>query len=96
MTRWLVTGAAGMLGQDLTALLAAAPGGEQVTALARADLEVTDPSAVPAALDKYQPGVVVNCAAWTAVDDAEANEDAALAVNGAAVAQLAGACAERG
>jgi dTDP-4-dehydrorhamnose reductase len=95
MTRWLVTGAAGMLGRDLTALLAAAPGGEQVTPLARADLEITDPVAVHAALDKYQPGVVVNCAAWTAVDNAEAHEDAALAVNGTAVALLAAACAER-
>jgi len=95
MTRWLVTGAAGMLGRDLTALLAADSGGEQVTALARADLEITDPAAAPAALDKYQPDVVVNCAAWTAVDDAETNEDAALAVNGTAVALLAGACAGR-
>jgi dTDP-4-dehydrorhamnose reductase len=96
MTRWLVTGAAGMLGHDLTLLLAAASCGEQVIPLARAGLEVTDPAAVPATLDKYQPDVVVNCAAWTAVDDAETNEDAALAVNGTAVALLAGACADRG
>jgi dTDP-4-dehydrorhamnose reductase len=95
MTRWLVTGAAGMLGRDLTALLAAAPGGEQVTPLARDDLEITDQTAVHTALDSCRPGVVVNCAAWTAVDDAEAHEDAALAVNGTAVAVLAAACAER-
>jgi dTDP-4-dehydrorhamnose reductase len=84
-----------MLGRDLTLLLAAASCGEQVIPLARADLEITDQAAVRAALDKYQPGVVVNCAAWTAVDDAEAHEDAALAVNGTAVALLAAACAER-
>ncbi len=93
MTRWLVTGAAGMLGRDLTSLLASE--GEHVTALDRAGLEITDPVAVPAALDRHRPDVVVNCAAWTAVDDAEAHEDAALEVNGRAVARLAAACASR-
>ncbi len=93
MSCWLVTGAAGMLGRDLASLLAAK--GEQVTSLDRGALEITDPAAVRTALDKYQPDVVVNCAAWTAVDDAEAHEDAALDVNGTAVAHLAAACARR-
>lgn len=96
MTRWLVTGAAGMLGRDLTALLAGSGEGDQVTPLSRADLDLTDATAIGAALDTHLPDVVVNCAAWTAVDDAEAHEDAALLVNGTAVAQLAGACARRG
>jgi len=94
MTRWLVTGAAGMLGRDLTALLAGR--GEEFTGLARADLDITDGAAVSAALEKYQPSVVVNCAAWTAVDDAETREDAALRLNGDGPANLAATCARLG
>jgi len=94
MTRWLVTGAGGMLGRDLTSLLA--DGGEQVTGLARPDLDITDAAAVRAALEAAKADVVVNCAAWTAVDDAEAHEDSALAVNGQGAAHLAAACAAAG
>ena len=94
MTRWLVTGAAGMLGRDLTALLAAR--GEEFTALARADLDLTDADAVTAAVASVKPDVVVNCAAWTAVDAAEEHEAAALAVNGHGPANLAAACAGAG
>jgi len=92
MRRWLITGAGGMLGRDLTALLAAR--GEQVAEFTRAGLDITDAAAVRTVLERYQPQVVVNCAAWTAVDDAEAHEDAALEVNGRAVAYLAAACAD--
>mgnify|MGYP001409541872 CR=1 FL=1 len=88
---WLVTGAGGMLGTDLAARL----GGDAV-ALTRADLDVRDPEAVRAAVRRHRPAVVVNCAAWTAVDAAETDEDAALAVNGTAVGTLAEACAEAG
>ncbi|MFF1347492.1 dTDP-4-dehydrorhamnose reductase [Streptomyces sp. NPDC058322] len=91
---WLVTGAAGMLGQDVLARLA----GEDVTAVAadRAALDVADPESVRAAFGKHRPAVVVNCAAWTAVDDAESQEDAALRVNGTGPAVLAEACREHG
>ena len=65
--RWLVTGAAGMLGQDVVSMLRSR--GDEVTAAGRRDLDVTDPDAVDAAVDGHD--VVVNCAAWTAVDDAE-------------------------
>jgi dTDP-4-dehydrorhamnose reductase len=94
VTRWLITGAAGMLGTDLAALLAAA--GEPVTALSRSDLDITDPAAAAAAVEAAKPDVVVNCAAWTAVDDAESHEEAALAINGHAVASLATACRNAG
>ena len=65
MTRWLVTGSAGMLGQDLTAVLVAA--GHQVTRAPRAALDVTDLTACRVAVRGHD--VVVNAAAWTAVDD---------------------------
>jgi dTDP-4-dehydrorhamnose reductase len=81
-----------MLGRDLTALLAAK--GEQVAELTRPGLDITDAAAVRTALERHRPHVVVNCAAWTAVDDAEAHEDSALEVNGRAVAHLAAACAD--
>jgi dTDP-4-dehydrorhamnose reductase len=83
-----------MLGRELVARIR--QGGGEVTALTRAELDVTDPSAVGAALRRARPGVVVNCAAWTAVDQAESHEAEALAVNGSAVAVLAAACAEAG
>ena len=94
MTRWLVTGAAGMLGRDLTTLLAAR--NEEFTALTRADLDITDAAATAAAVKAAGPDVVVNCAAWTAVDAAEDHEAQALAVNGFGAANLAAACASVG
>jgi dTDP-4-dehydrorhamnose reductase len=94
MTRWLVTGSAGMLGRDLTALLSAR--GEEFTALDRADLDITDAEASLAAVASVKPDVVVNCAAWTAVDAAEEHEAEALVVNGQGAANLAAACARSG
>ncbi|MDL4772341.1 MULTISPECIES: dTDP-4-dehydrorhamnose reductase [Thermomonosporaceae] len=91
---WLVTGGGGMLGTDLVARLRAA--GHEVAAPARDVLDLRDPESVRAALDRHRPATVVNCAAWTAVDDAETDEDAALAVNGTAVRHLAAACAGTG
>ncbi len=94
MSRWLVTGAAGMLGRDLVTVLEHR--GEIVTGLTRQDLDITDGEAIRAALRHWQPAVVVNCAAWTAVDAAETAEDAAYRLNGQAVVDLAAACAADG
>ncbi|WP_435207055.1 dTDP-4-dehydrorhamnose reductase [Micromonospora sp. bgisy143] len=93
MTRLLVTGAGGMLGQDLVTVLEARPD-LKVTAAARADLDITDPTAVRHAVAGHD--VVINAAAWTNVDGAEADEAAATAVNGHGVANLAAACATSG
>ncbi|MER7045427.1 dTDP-4-dehydrorhamnose reductase [Streptomyces jumonjinensis] len=92
-TAWLVTGAGGILGRDVLAELTAAPGAE-VTGRTRGELDITDPEAVRAAVAAHH--VVVNCAAWTDVDGAEADEAAATAVNGTGVRHLAHACAETG
>ncbi len=94
MTRWLVTGADGMLGTDLMAALSGR--GELVTGMNRAALDVTDAEAVTGAIARSRPDVVVNCAAWTAVDDAEAAEERALAVNAGGAASLALGCAAAG
>jgi len=92
MSRWLVTGSGGMLGQDLATVLAAA--GHEVTPAPRASLDVTDLDACRAAVRGQD--VVVNAAAWTAVDDAETSEPQAFAVNATGAANLARACAEAG
>jgi dTDP-4-dehydrorhamnose reductase len=94
MTRWLVAGANGMLGTDLVAALAAR--GEAVTGMDRAGLDVTDAASVTDAITRHRPDVVVNCAAWTAVDDAEASEELAFAVNADGAARLAAGCAVAG
>jgi dTDP-4-dehydrorhamnose reductase len=88
--RWLVVGAGGLLGR---AVVAALPGRE-VTALDRAGLDITDARAARAAVAGHD--VVVNCAGWTAVDDAESHEAAAYAVNALGVANLARSCARAG
>lgn len=92
--RLLVTGAAGMLGTDVAA--AAERAGHDVLPLARRDLDITDPAAVLAACRAGRPEAVVNCAAWTDVDGAEADEDAATAVNGAGAGSVAHAAASAG
>ena len=85
--RLLVTGAAGMLGRDVVA--AAGNAGHDVAALARADLDITDADAVSSAVRDARPDAVINCAAWTDVDGAEADEAGATAVNGAGAGNLA-------
>jgi dTDP-4-dehydrorhamnose reductase len=92
--RLLVTGAAGMLGRDVAG--AAESAGHDVVALARRDLDIADPAAVRAAVRAARPDAVVNCAAWTDVDNAETAEAAATAVNGAGAGHVARAAAEHG
>ena len=84
--RVLLLGAGGMLGHDLAA---SAPPKVTLVSLARAQLDITRSDAVAATLAEVQPQVVINAAAYTLVDRAEAESQAALAVNGAAVGQLA-------
>jgi dTDP-4-dehydrorhamnose reductase len=92
--RILVTGAAGMLGQDVCAAAAAA--GDDVIALSRAQLDICDATATERAVADARPDVVVNCAAWTDVDGAESAYAQALAVNGPAAGNVARAAARAG
>jgi dTDP-4-dehydrorhamnose reductase len=86
----LVTGAAGQLGADLVDHARAV--GDDVIAVAKADLDITDADAVRAVLDRARPDAVVNAAAFTAVDACETNEELAYAVNADAVGHLSAAC----
>lgn len=92
--RILITGAGGMLGCDLRR--AAGQAGHEVIALARADLDIADADAVARAVAGARPDVVVNCAAWTDVDGAESQAEAALAVNGAGAGHVAAAAVAAG
>ena len=91
--RVLVTGASGMLGSDLVFLLTAAR--YDVLARPRAELDISDPGQVSRTLRELRPDVVVNCAAFTKVDDCE-TDPRAFAVNGEGVANLADACGHVG
>jgi dTDP-4-dehydrorhamnose reductase/4-ketoreductase len=92
--RWLITGAGGMLGHDVVEELTRR--GEEVMGLDRAALDITRPGTVDAAVRDHRPDLVVNCAAYTAVDDAESDEARALEINGEGPRLLARACAAHG
>jgi dTDP-4-dehydrorhamnose reductase len=84
---WLVTGAAGMLGRDLVALLERR--GAAVVARDLPDFDISREEAVLHALAEIEPRTIVNCAAFTKVDDCEVEVALARRVNGEAVATLA-------
>jgi dTDP-4-dehydrorhamnose reductase len=90
----LVTGAAGMLGRDV--MLAAGNAGHDVVGFGRAELDITAPAALAKKFELERPDVVINCAAWTDVDGAEAEEQAAFAVNGTGAGNVAAAAAKVG
>ncbi|GAA4397356.1 dTDP-4-dehydrorhamnose reductase [Tsukamurella soli] len=91
--RIVITGAAGQVGRWL--VCHAAERGIDTAGLGRTELDVTDPAAV-AALELESDDVLVNCAAYTAVDAAESDVDGARALNGAAPGLLAARCGEVG
>jgi len=87
----LVTGANGQLGTALRNLL-----GSQATYLTRSDLDLGHPETFPRIIHDLRPKLLVNCAAYTAVDQAEAEPEQAMRVNATAVGRLAAAAAGAG
>lgn len=89
----LVTGAHGQLGRALTV---AAPVGVEIVALGRDELDLADAGSIERVVLQLRPDVILNAAAWTAVDRAEAEEDAAHRINAQGVGDLAAAAAQVG
>ncbi len=86
-----VLGANGQLGSAFVRRL-----GDRCIAVTRQDLELTDTVSIGAWVDSNKPELVINCAAYTAVDAAENDADTARAVNALAVGALAEATARHG
>ena len=91
--RVLVTGANGQLGSELVALYSARAD-DDVLGVDLPDVDITSSDSVAAIFSSFSPDVVINCAAWTAVDAAEENEVGALAVNGEGPRVLARVCSD--
>jgi dTDP-4-dehydrorhamnose reductase len=89
-TRWLVTGAGGQLGRAALAL--AGEHGVRADGVTHAELDIADPEAVKSALERVRPDVVLNCAAFTAVDRCETEREPAERANARGPAVLASAC----
>ncbi len=86
----LITGVHGQLGRALAAICE--DRGRKHEGRDIDTLDIRDPQAVDSWILAAQPSTVINCAAFTAVDDCESNEGLALAANGTAVGYLAAAC----
>lgn len=90
----LILGSSGQVG---TALMRAAwPQGTELVGLARPEVDMARPETVQAAVAAHAPDLVVNATAYTAVDKAESDREAAFAVNRDGPGLLAAACAARG
>lgn len=86
----LVLGGQGQLGLELQRQGALA--GLPLAAMSRADCDIADPAAVHAVLRRLHPTVVINCAAYTAVDKAESEPTLAMRINGHGAGVVARAC----
>lgn len=90
MTNVVVTGADGQVGSLIRVKANAYP--FKICALNREALDITSPQSILDAIDKYKPRLIINCAAYTAVEQAEKNKRQALHVNDYAVQLLGKAC----
>ncbi len=89
----LITGGGGQLGQDCHAVLSE---NHSVKALTSARLDITDPGQVTEVIQALAPELIINCAAYTRVDQAEEDRERCMAVNGSGPAHLARAARRQG
>ena len=89
----LLLGASGQLGTELNRQL---PLIAEIKAYTRSELDITDTQAVIETISSFKPNVIVNAAAYTAVDNAEEEKSLAYAINSDAVAVLAQQAAKQG
>lgn len=89
--RVLVVGAAGQLGRDVVDVLAQ-NSSLAVLGIDLPEIDITDPQSVELVFGGFDPDFVINCAAYTAVDEAETNEELALRVNGLGPRLMAQEC----
>ncbi len=92
--KWFITGARGQLGTDLQRVLADST--DEVLAVGHAELDITASHAMARVVSEFTPDVVVNAAAYTAVDAAETDEEAAYRINASGPAILASVLARYG
>ena len=84
--KWLVIGSKGQLGQ---AFQRALPFKKTTCFADRSICDLADPASVTACLELEQPAIIINCAAYTAVDNAEDDEEIAIRINATAVGEIA-------
>jgi dTDP-4-dehydrorhamnose reductase len=92
--RVMVTGAGGQLGTELMGVIAKR--GHDTVGLDHRSCDIAVPGAASAAIDEHRPDAVINCAAWTKVDGAEAEPDRAHSANAVGPRLLAAACRDAG
>jgi len=95
MQKIIVTGAGGQLGRELQVLAGKFPAFEFIF-VTRHELPIDDASRVSAFFRETKPAFCINCAAYTAVDKAESEKEAAFRINGDAPGYLAAACRDTG
>ena len=92
MSNILVIGGKGQLGQCLEEKIKDSVQVNTFIFLGSADVDIKDAAQIDVVFEKYQPAYCINCAAYTAVDNAEDEKEAAFEINEVAVERLAESC----
>ena len=92
--RALIIGKTGQVGRELSRI--AWPAQFEITQLGREECDISNIPSIAPLIEKRAPGIVINAAAYTAVDRAESEPDLAMAANALAPGEIARACAETG